>query len=255
MIRLLVLLTGLIVSSVVVATDVGKEKRWVEQVEANLFDGEMIWLDAAGHSFLGVLIESEMPKGVVVLAHGTGVHPNWPQVTNPLRVALAEMGWTTLSIQMPVLHNEIGHDDYAPVFPEAWPRFKAAADYFSGQKPLVLHGFSLGSSMSTWYLKHHTDHPYDAFIGIGMGGNSDSESTFQEADNVESLKSVTVPVLDLYGENDFSGILASAAGRADSQKHNSAYTQVMAKSANHFFDGQDDQLIKIVSNWLNEMVK
>ncbi|MFT5114434.1 MAG: hypothetical protein ACI8P9_003771, partial [Parasphingorhabdus sp.] len=30
MIRLLVLLTGLIVSSVVVATDVGKEKRWVE---------------------------------------------------------------------------------------------------------------------------------------------------------------------------------------------------------------------------------
>ena len=248
--KLLILVFTVFMSAIANATDVGKEQRWAEQVEANLFDGEMIYLEAEGHKFLGILMEVEGAKGAIVLAHGTGVHPDWEQVINPLRVGLAEQGWNTLSIQMPVLPNEVGHDEYAPVFPEAGPRLAAAADYFAGQSPVVLVAHSLGAAMSTWYMKHEPNPPYQGFVGIGMGGSAGQFKTYMEADNVSSLKSVNLPMMDLYGAEDFENVVGTASARAASQQHNTGFKQVVAADSNHFFDGQDDLLISLVSDWL-----
>ena len=236
-------------SSAALGTDVGKEQRWAEQVEANLFDGEMVWLEADGHSFLGLLTESDAPRGYVVIAHGTGVHPDWTQVINPLRVGLVEHGWTTLSIQMPVLANEVGHDEYQPVFTEAPARFQAAAAWFADDKPVYLVAHSLGAAMSTWYLSRHDDPPYSGLVGIGMSGGPDSP--FPESNNVASLAAVTLPVLDLYGEADFDTVLSSAGARAQSQAGNPDYVQQMVGGADHFFDGFEAQLLEAVAAWLD----
>jgi pimeloyl-ACP methyl ester carboxylesterase len=230
------------------ATDVGKEQRWAEQVEANLFDGEMVWLDAEGHEFLGILTEADDPRGYVVLAHGTGVHPDWAQVINPLRVELVEHGWTTLSIQMPVLANEASHEDYQPVFAEAPARLEAAAASFADDKPVFLVAHSLGAAMSTSYLSNTDTSPFAGFVGIGMSGNS----AFSESDNVISLASVSLPVLDLYGESDFESVLDTADARAAAQSGNAAYTQQAIPGANHFFDGQDAELVEAVAAWLKD---
>lgn len=217
-IRIAAVLVALAFSGTVLATDAGKEMRWAEQVEANLFDGEMVWLDAGGHRFLGILTEAEDPRGYVIVAHGTGVHPDWSQVVNPLRVGLVEHGWTTLSIQMPVLANDVAHDQYQPVFVEAPARFEAAAAWFANDKPRYLVAHSLGAAMSTWYLSGRESTPYDGFVGVGMGGNG----AFEEADNVISLKGVDLPTLDLYGEADLESVLETVAARAASQAHNPA---------------------------------
>ncbi len=232
-----------------VATDAEKEQRWAAQVEANLFDGEMVWLEADGHRFLGILTEADDPRGYVVIAHGTGIHPDWGQVINPLRVGLVEHGWTTLSIQMPVLANDIGHDDYQPVFAEAPARFEAAAAAFDGDRPLYLVAHSLGAAMSTWYLSHADSTRYAGFVGIGMGGGP--ESPFREADNAQSLAGVAIPVLDLYGESDFESVLASVEARAAAQSGNSDHAQQMVPGANHFFDGQEAALLAAVAAWLD----
>ena len=95
--------------------------------------------------------------GAVVI-HGTGVHPNWADVIQPLRVGLTEQGWHTLSIQMPVLANEASHDDYTAVFPEAPARIDAAVRYLKkemGVKRVVLIAHSLGSSMTAYHLSRH----------------------------------------------------------------------------------------------------
>ncbi len=232
------------------ATDVGKEQRWANQVEANLFDGDMVWLEADGHRFLGLLTEADAPRGRVVIAHGTGVHPDWGQVVNPLRVGLVERGWTTLSIQMPVLANEVGHDEYQPVFVEAPARFEAAAAYFDDAKPVYLVAHSLGAAMSTWYLSRAETVPYAGFVGIGMGGGPDSP--FQEADNTRSLVGVNVPVLDLYGEADFDSVLGSVAARAAALASNPDPVQQMVAGANHFFDGHEAALVDAVAAWLQD---
>lgn len=229
------------------ATDVGKEQRWAEQVEANLFEGEMVWLDADGHRFLGVLTKADDPRGYVVLAHGTGVHPDWGQVINPLRVGLFERGYTTLSIQMPVLANEVSHEEYQPVFAEAPARLEAAAAMFDDAMPVFLVGHSLGAAMSTHYLANAEQVPYAGFVGVGMGGNG----AFDEADNVISLSGIDLPVLDLYGEDDFESVLDSAEARAAAQSENGDYRQLVIPGANHFFDGHDEPLIEAVADWLD----
>ena len=95
------------------ASDVEKEGRWAEEVVDQLFDGEPVWLLTDSVRFLGlhVVPESGHGGGLLIL-HGRGVHPDWPQVVNPLRVALAEAGWHTLSLQLPVLANGVPGTDY-----------------------------------------------------------------------------------------------------------------------------------------------
>ena len=246
--RLVIMTIALFAAVAVHATDAGKEQRWAAQVEANLFEGEMVWLDADGHRFLGVLTEADEPRGYVVVVHGTGVHPDWSQVINPLRVGLAERGWTTLSIQMPVLANDVPPGEYQDVFPGAPPRLAAAAAWFDDDKPRYLAAHSLGAAMSTWYLSNTDPVPYDGFIGIGMSGDAE----FPEADNVRSLQSITLPVLDLFGENDFESVLRTASARAAAQSANRAYRQQTVDGANHFFDDHDEALVDAVASWLAE---
>ena len=93
----------LFLSTNVFASDLAKEKRWADQVVDAILDGEAIWLNDGKSEFLGIYTEAEENKDrAVIVIHGTGIHPDWPQVVQPLRVGLTEHNWNTLSIQMPV---------------------------------------------------------------------------------------------------------------------------------------------------------
>ena len=100
-------------------SDTAKESRWAEQVIDGLLDGDEVWLiDDSGHEFLGILTEGDRSSGrAVVLLHGIGVHPNWPDVIYPLRAGLLEQNITTLSLQMPILENEADEREYVAVNP------------------------------------------------------------------------------------------------------------------------------------------
>ena len=97
-------------------SDVAKEQRWADQIVDQLIDGEEVWLKVGKHKFLGIYTpaEASAPLGTVVLVHGTGAHPDWPQVIQPLRSGLAESGWQSLSIQMPLLNGTSHTDSLAP---------------------------------------------------------------------------------------------------------------------------------------------
>jgi len=106
-----------------------------------------------------------------VVIHGTGVHPNWADVIQPLRVGLTENGWHTISIQMPVLSNDATHDDYTLLFPEVPARIDAAVNYLKkevGVTRVVLIAHSLGSSMTAYHLNRNQPE-VDGFVAIGMG--------------------------------------------------------------------------------------
>lgn len=95
------------------ATDAAREQRWIDQTVDSIFDGEAIYLDADGHRFLSIFMESETDtsNGMIVI-HGTGFHPNWDQVVRPVRVGMTTKGWNTLSIQMPILERSADYKDY-----------------------------------------------------------------------------------------------------------------------------------------------
>jgi hypothetical protein len=88
-------------------SELAKEKRWEEQIVPSIMIGEDVKLTAHSVEFLALYAEptTEQQKGAVILLHGIGVHPAWPDVIEPLRMELPEYGWHTLSLQMPILGN------------------------------------------------------------------------------------------------------------------------------------------------------
>ena len=62
---------------------------------------------------------------------------------------------------------------------------------------------------------------------------------------------LSLPVLDLLGEQDLEGVIRGAGVRA-AFDHGFDYTQVKVDGANHFFDGHETELIAVVSGWLNQ---
>ena len=236
-------------------SDTDKEQRWAEQVIDTLFDGEAVWLNAGGHDFLAIEMEaSEGPVNkAVIVVHGSGIHPNWDQVVRPLRVGLAENGWHTLSIQMPILPNDAEPMDYRPLFKEVPGRFDAAIDYLqsTGITHITIASLSMGSAMTSYYMARNPDSPVQALVLVG----TDASSENSPVDTVANIGTIGVPVLDLYGSEDLPGVINSAPERikAASDGGNLAYRQVMVDGANHFFDDREEELLNHVSNWLEEL--
>jgi pimeloyl-ACP methyl ester carboxylesterase len=238
------------------ASDLDKEKRWANQVVDAILDGEAVWLNDGKSDFLGIYTEAQEDKGrAVILMHGTGIHPDWQQVIQPLRVGLTEHGWNTLSIQMPILANDADYLDYAPLYDEVAPRIDAAIKYLkdSGSKDIVLIGHSQGSAMTAYYLsttKQDTRANVKGFVAIGMAAFADDP----RMNSIKALEKIQLPVLDLYGNEDLDSIMASVSLRAGAAKKagNNNYTQIKIKG-NHFFDGNEKILVKTVAEWLEKI--
>ena len=62
----------------------------------------------------------------------------------------------------------------------------------------------------------------------------------------------TLPVLDLYGENDLPAVLKGAKRRAASIKDLKRSRQIMAPKTDHYFSGQQAELVKYVRDFLDK---
>ena len=228
------------------ASDLDKEKRWAEQITDSLLDGEAIQLHDGSNEFLAIETQAEEANelGVIVL-HGIGIHPDWPAVIQPLRVQLAEAGWNTLSLQMPVLENEASSEDYEILMTEVPTRVDAGIRHLAkqGAKKIAIVAHSMGARMASYYLSHkkiyreaQTETPIVVYVSIGMG-----------VDDKNYLGEVKIPVFDIYGENDLPNVIASAPERMKSSENNKAYKQIKVAKANHFFDDQNEALLKVVT--------
>jgi len=240
--------TGLAASK----SDLAKEKRWEEQIVPSLLVGEPIKLKAGDVEFLGIYAENTGEKafGGAIVIHGIGAHPAWPDIIDPVRMALPEHGWSTLSLQMPILANEATGKDYVPLMDEVPGRIQAGVDFLKGKgiKNIVIIAHSLGASMSNYYLANKPDASVHGYIAIGL-----SNPLSEKFDTVATLAKIKIPMLDLYGSQDLDGVLGTAAARAASaRKANKHYTQVKVEGANHFFNNLQDDLIKRVRGWLSK---
>lgn len=235
------------------ASDTAKEKRWADQVVDAIMVGEPQWLELKDHKILGIYTEETTGKalGGALILHGSGVHPNWPDVVYPLRTQLPEHGWHTLSIQMPVLANDANYEDYAPLMTEVGPRIEAGIKFLQGKgiQNIVIIAHSLGTTMATHYLADKPNPAIRAFVAVGMPGQ---HARLESMDNIKALQKIKLPLLDIYGSEDLENIRTTKDQRASAAKRagNTTYTQVEVPAANHFFNNQGDTLVKRVRGWL-----
>lgn len=254
---MLVFLLALGAASLGHATDAAKEKRWSEQIVESLLVGKAEWLEAGGQKFLGLYTEDQTgkPKGGAIILHGIGVHPDWPDVVYPLRSELPNYGWTTLSIQMPILANEATLKDYIPLMKEAAPRIQAAHAFLKakGNEPIVLIGHSLGATMATATLQEIGVDGIRGLVVIGMS----SSDLDPQLDTTAQLAKLKLPIFDLYGSRDLDEVLAAAAPRAAALRKagHTQYRQMAVEGADHFFVGLEDELVRWVRGWLEQLLK
>jgi len=237
------------------ASDMDKEKRWADQIVDNLVVGDVAWLEIGDKKILGIYTEQTMdkPKGGVILMHGLGVHPDWNDVISPLRQDLPEHGWSTLSIQMPILGNDAGLKEYVPLMKEVPERINAAVKYLNSQgiSNIALLGHSTGATMGAYYLAKDTVNAKKirALIAIGTVAQKEADP---EMDTLSFLEKIKIPVLDLYGSQDLEIVLETQDLRKAAAKRakNKLYRQVKVMGANHFFTGLNDDLVRLIYSWL-----
>ena len=235
------------------AYDNAKEKRWANQVADSIMVGDAEWLNVGKNKIFAIYTENTTKNtlGAAIVIHGVGVHPNWDQIIRPIRSQLPDYGWTTLSIQMPILANDANYSEYAPLFDDVAPRINAAVQFLKvkGINNIVIVAHSLGAGMAGYYLANTPDKSIKAFVSIGSTG-----SMFKDKDKnfFKSLETIKVPILDIFGAIDLPEVMETAKlKKLTAQKVGiKSYTQIKVPGANHFFDHKDDVLVKHVRSWL-----
>jgi pimeloyl-ACP methyl ester carboxylesterase len=237
-------------------SDLVREQRYAQELRDMLVVGEGVTLKAGDTDFFAIHTEAGRgrPKGAVILLHSRGAHPNWPEVIWPLRTELADSGWETLSIQMPVAGPDSDNWIYEQLIPEALPRIAAAVAYLKERKieNIVIIGHSLGARMGAHFLAAGTPREVVGFVAIGMM----LEPAASQSKTGEALAAVKIPVLDIYGSRDLDSVRTSVRKRAAAARkaENSEYRQTSVAGADHFFRGLEATLVGRVRAWMGKTV-
>lgn len=249
----------LMISLLCHSADLARETRMKQQVADYIMQGNVVMLrDAvAGHEFLSIFTEAETdsPKGAVIIMHGRGYHPNWPELVYPLRTGLPQHGWHTLSIQMPVLDTTASFYDYMDIVDEAHPRIEAAIKFLQQQKieSIILLAHSCSVHMAVDWLHKNPATDASGFIGIGMGSTDKNQPMRQPF----PLQTIKIPILDIRGEYDYPAVKRNAPRRWKNiqQAGNPLSAQRVVKDARHYFTDHSDALLQEVVNWLHSVHK
>ena len=238
-------LTGLLAMATAHAQDYEREKRWAEEVAPGVVVGDAVRIKAAsGRDFLALYTEAGKAKPAIVLVHGVGVHPDFG-VIGILRAKLADLGYTTLAIQMPVQGKDATVDDYFPkVFPDAADRMVKAAEWLKakGHANIVLLSHSMGAWMANEYLdRAHESTPYRAWIVMGLTGGYSW-----------GMRRYGMPILDVHGEQDLAPVLGAAGRRKFALKESNGSRQVRIAGADHHYTGRETDLVTSIDAFLRE---
>jgi len=220
-----------------VSSNYAREKRWAEEIVPALVVGEAVWLEAPRtEKFLGIHTEVSNAKAAIVLAHGLGVHPDYGLI-GALRTRLADAGYTTLSIQMPILAADAPAARYPVLFWEADARFAAAVSFLwrKNYRKVVVVSHSLGSRMANHYIAAHSRVPLSGWVSLSI---SSGEFT--------GLKRTNFPVFDVYAEKDFDVVLQGAQKRAAVLKRMRGSSQAMVFATDHHFSKKEKQLVSLI---------
>src|SRR5215813_11641704 len=173
--RYIVQVLLLIVTHLAYGADYIREKKWADEITPGIVVGDPVYLEGrAGHKFLTIYTEAPKAQAGLVIVHGIGVHPDHGLI-GTLRSALADHGYTTLSVQMPVLAAEASAEEYPSTFGEAGERLQVAVEFLQakGYKKIAIVSHSMGSSMTHAYLTRDASAPVNAWVCIGLGGEDD----------------------------------------------------------------------------------
>ena len=229
-----------------VAPDYAREKRLADEFVPSMVEGRVVTIEThAGLKFLGILTEARKPRAAVILVHGLGVHPDFGLIGD-LRSRLPERGYTTLSIQMPVLAADADRSLYPAIFAEADERIAAALDYLRPRVPVkvAIVSHSMGARMVNDFLKKRPDAPLMAWLPVAISSGE-----------FDALPALRFPVFDIYAQKDFDVVRKGAADRASALRRIKGSKQAMVYGADHYFTKKEKEVAALIDKLLTPLAK
>ena len=251
------LLFGSLVNSISLADgqpDYEREARLAQEAEAGLFEGDAVYLNDGNRNFLSLYSEASASsfEGAVILLHGRGFHPDWVQVAGPLREGFGELGITTLSLQMPVLAKNAKYYEYLEIIPQSFPRIEAGLDFLQskGYQWIALVAHSCSVHMTMAWIKEFGDNAINAYVGIGMEATDYGQPMLERF----PLERMSIPVLDVYGSEDYPAVIKGAERRISEIESagNPQSMQIKIEGPDHFFEDYENELVTTVGEWIRQ---
>jgi len=257
------------------AINTASELRWAEQLRDNIVIGDPLDLPLAadsspdsrsgenGSTFFTIYTPhtTSSSKGAIILMHGTGAHPDWNDIIHPLRTTLPDKGWTTLSIQLPLIFpDKKDAQSRIQVIESSAARINSAVNFLRSEKydyiAIISHSF--GTLMALNYLQINADKTSSEekpVINSAVIIGTPSSGSSIPLNSPMMIKKLQIPLLDIYGSEDLDSVLRSATARKPAAKKaaNKNFRQVSTIGANHFYQGLDDELVIYITNWLNKI--
>lgn len=229
-----------------VVPDMAREDRWAEQVAPDVVVGDVVWLSTKLRpKVLAIYTKpSGTAKAAVIVVHGLGVNPDW-NLINVVRTSLADHGFATLSVQMPVLAADAPPADYVDLYPEAGARLSAALAWLHerGYAKVAVVSHSLGAAMTDAWLAHG---------GAGSGGPGIA-AWVPLGMAVPFSKRPRMPVLDVVASSDLPAVVASNPARVAELPADGCSRAVTVQSTDHFYAGAETRLVDTIAPFLNEV--
>ena len=265
---IVVFILGFILSGQLAAEEIkelNREQQIAEKLAQTADADEIIDLKVSGERFIGLYkrgraleisetINGEV-NGAVILVHGMGAHPDWPDVISPLRTRLTEFGWSTLSIQMPALSPEESVAEYGKTLRLANSRLQATVDYLHdwGIETIILLGYSFGASQVANFLASGKGENVTAFVSVSMLAQ---KFIRPRLDGFKFISTINIPMLDVYGEEDLQDVRGGIDDRrlAASKNGNSGFQQIELQKSGHHYLGTEDALVEQIQVWLQDII-
>jgi hypothetical protein len=220
--------------------DYAREERWAQEVVPAIVVGDAVWLATPSRArVLAILtMPSGAPKGGAVLVHGMGVHPDFGAIGG-LRGLLADAGYATLSVQMPVLAAGATREDYAVALPAAGARIAAGIALLRAQgvAKVAVVAHSVGATMADAYLARADGARADAFVPLGM--------------LVDFTADPKMPVLDVVAESELPEVKAAAPLRAKRLPRDRCSRALVIAGADHYFESRQKELAAAIAAFLD----
>ena len=224
------------------AIDYAREDRWAQEIVPSIVVGDAVWLATPARAkVLGLLTEpAGASKGGVVLIHGLGVHPDFGMIGG-VRTLLAEAGYTTLSVQMPVLSAGASRDDYAVTLPAAGDRIAAAIALLraKGIAKIAIVSHSVGATMVDAYLARPQHAAIEAWAPVGM--------------LVDFASPPKEPVADIVAENELNEVAAAVPLRTRRMPRDGCSRQLTIAGSDHYFASRQKELAAAIAEFLDRV--
>lgn len=221
--------------------DYERENRWAEQVLPSILVGEPLWIEQPnGHKFLAIYTEAENPRGAIIVGHGRGWNPDF-ELYGILRMKLADLGYSTLAIQLPVLGPGAKVGDYIPTYSDAAERYDLSAHFLKqkGFDDIAIVSHSLGATMANEYLINADETLVKAWVFISI------------INGLQEMFRIKIPVMDVYGSEDWVITQVGGYERKQQIMKVPGSRQVVLEDAPHFFEGKEDELAQVIVDFLD----